>query len=133
MGIKLHLPMKSEYYLMVELGHKPEEYRATTPYWCCQLLENRHTGLKYPRIFYEDKLAGLESVPVHKRLDALLTIFGQYDLQLVDVDSIVFHYGYTKRTMEWEVKKLRIGDGEPKWGAKQGVPYFVFELGRRIE
>ncbi|MEE1082775.1 MAG: hypothetical protein UH850_03450 [Paludibacteraceae bacterium] len=133
MGKKIHLPMKSEWYLMIESGEKKEEYREITPYWCCRLLKDRFFGDKFPQKFYEEKIAKVNDVPVEFRMDVLSKLLVSCFLKLVNVNVIVFHYGYTKRTMKWWVKDLRIGYGYPDWGAEQGKPYFVFELGGRIE
>ena len=132
MGIKVHLPMKAEWYLMIESGKKNEEYREISPYWCSRLLEDSFFGDKFPQKFYEEKIAEVNDVPVKFRMDALLKTLGDCSLELVGVYAIVFHYGYTKRTMTWWVKDLRIGYGYPAWGAEQGKPYFVFELGGRL-
>lgn len=98
----------------------------------CSLVEDRLFGDKFPQKFYEEKIAKVNDVPVEFRMDALSKLLVSCFLKLVNVNAIVFHYGYTKRTMKWWVKDLRIGYGYPDWGAEQGKPYFVFELGGRI-
>lgn len=128
----LHLPLKSVFYLMIESGEKKEEYREITPYWCCRLLKDRLFGDKFPQKFYEEKLAKENDVPVEFRMDVRTKLLVSCFLKLVNVNAIVFHYGYTKRHMEWECKGLSIGYGNPDWGAEKGKKYFVFELGRRL-
>lgn len=125
--------MKSEWYLMIESGRKKEEYRAISSYWCCRLLKDRMNLTKLPKKFYEKNSDCLKGVPVEQRLYELLRWKRLNSLELIHVDSIVFHYGYTKKTMEWEVKNLHFGCGKPEWGAKTYEPYFVFELGKRIK
>lgn len=124
--------MKSEWYLMVELGIKKEEYRAISSYWCCRLLKDSMSLTKLPKKFYEENSYDLRGIPVEERFDALLTWKRRNSLELIHVDSIVFHYGYTKKTMKWKVKNLHFGCGNPEWGAKPDSLYFVFELGERI-
>lgn len=47
-------------------------------------------------------------------------------------DFVKFSYGYTKRTMTFELKDISIGKGKPEWGApKEDV--FIIKLGERIE
>lgn len=49
-----------------------------------------------------------------------------------DYDAVCFHYGYTSRTMTFEIENLRFGTGNPEWGAKEGKRYFVIKLGERL-
>ena len=61
--------------------------------------------------------------------------------RLIDVDAlrakpythVRFRYGYTKRTMLFELDSITIGVGNPEWGAPQGREVFILKLGNRIE
>lgn len=46
-------------------------------------------------------------------------------------DAVRFSYGYTKRTMTFEVESITIGKGKPEWGAP-AEDVFVIKLGRRL-
>lgn len=130
MGMKILLPLKSEFYLMIELGKKTEEYRAITPYWITRLVKKPFVdflkecfGVTWRRNERNENLvSGLKELI---RLNGANAVFK-------DVDSIVFSYGYTKRHMQWECDALSIGYGNPAWGAEEGREYFVFKLGRRL-
>lgn len=45
---------------------------------------------------------------------------------------VKFSYGYTKRTMTFELKHISIGKGKPEWGAPQ-EDVFIIKLGERVE
>ena len=45
---------------------------------------------------------------------------------------VKFSYGYTKRTMTWEIEEITRGEGNPEWGAVPGQYYFIIKLGKRI-
>lgn len=134
MGMKILLPLKSEFYLMIEREKKTEEYRAIAPHWITRLVKKPFVdllkdslrngfGLTWQKDEYNENLVGY--------IKTLVELNGA-DAVFKDFDSIVFSYGYTKRHMEWECKGLRIGFGNPDWGAEKGKKYFVFELGGRI-
>lgn len=48
-------------------------------------------------------------------------------------DAVRFHRGYTNTTMLLECKGIRIGEGNPDWGAVDGEKYFVISLGNIIQ
>lgn len=60
--------------------------------------------------------------------------------RLTDMDTlrakpythIRFRYGYTKRTMLFELDCITIGIGHPEWGAPKW-DVFILKLGKRIE
>lgn len=47
-------------------------------------------------------------------------------------DAVQFSYGYTKRTMLFEVKGIIIGRGNSKWGAPD-KDVFIIKLGNRLK
>jgi len=49
-----------------------------------------------------------------------------------DYTHVRFHYGYTKRTMLWKIKGLKIGRGNPDWGASEDKDMFIIQLGQRV-
>lgn len=106
----LHLPLKAKWYEMIESGVKTEEYREIKPYW-----ENRircqANGVCTPQI------PCLRARTV-ARCDMRYT-------------HVKFSYGYTKRTMTFEIKSITIGKGKPEWGAP-AEDAFIIKLGKRI-
>ena len=129
MGMEIRLPLKSTFYLMIELEMKPQEYRAITPYWIARLVQKPFVdllrdgfGLTWEKNEYNENLVGyLENLVEINGADAVFKRF----------DSVDFSYGYTRTHMKWECRGLRIGYGNPDWGAEKGKKYFVFKLGRR--
>ena len=84
----LYLPLKKEWYEMIERGVKTEEYREIKTYWNIRLIYKGLTHVK-------------------------------------------FSYGYTKRTMIFEIERITIGKGNPEWGAPKEDCYII-KLGERI-
>ena len=102
----LHLPLKKEWYEMIESGVKTEEYREIKPYW-----SKRLTGVEHP----------LFSVR-----------HGYRSANQNGYTHIKFSYGYTKRTMTFELERISIGKGKAEWGAPDN-DVFIIKLGRRVE
>lgn len=49
-----------------------------------------------------------------------------------DITHVQFRYGYTSRTMLFEVESIFIGRGKPEWGAPD-EDVFIIKLGKRCE
>ena len=99
----LYLPLKKEWYEMIESGVKTEEYREIKPYWDKRLMRDKWN-------FCTDSLCHIPQV----------------------FDAVKFSYGYTKRTMTFECKGITIGKGRKEWGAP-GEDVFIIKLGERTE
>ena len=126
----LHLPLKSGFYLMIELGSKREEYREITPYWIARLV-NRHF-VDLLKISNEDAWQEKRyDESFVKELETYITLNGA-DVVINDFDSVLFSYGYTKRRIKCKTGKLRIDYGKTEWGAEEGKKYFVIPLEGRI-
>ena len=41
-------------------------------------------------------------------------------------------YGYTKRTMTFEIESITIGYGRTEWGAPADKEVFIIKLGKRL-
>ena len=102
---KLHLPLKKQWYEMIESGVKTEEYREIKPYWT-----RRFIGMNQPLFSFRN---------------------GYQQVNVKGYTHVEFSYGYTNRTMTFEIKEITIGKGNPEWGApKEDV--FIIKLGERI-
>jgi hypothetical protein len=121
MSRTLHLPLKKEWYEMIESGVKTEEYRGITAYWIPRLLEYAD-GSNIPRIT-ANVLVGHPEI-LSLRLGQGVIVFKRYT-------HIKFSYGYTKRTMTFECNGITIGKGRNVWGAPDN-DVFIIKLGRRI-
>lgn len=101
----LHLPLKKQWYEMIESGIKTEEYREIKPYWT-----RRFIGMNQPLFSFR---------------------YGYQQVNVKGYTHVKFSYGYTKRTMTFEIKEITIGKGKSEWGApKEDV--FIIKLGERI-
>jgi hypothetical protein len=47
-------------------------------------------------------------------------------------EKVVFHYGYTKKTMSFELVNITIGYGNTLWGAPVDKKVFIIKLGNRL-
>lgn len=114
----LHLPLKKEWFEMIESGIKTEEYREIKPYWEKRLLDYAEIKKNIDWITFRRVVLG-KWTDVSKHFPKGYT-------------HVKFSYGYTKRTMTFEIKDISIGKGKPEWGApKEDV--FIIKLGERIE
>lgn len=100
----LYLPLKKEWYEMIERGEKTEEYREIKPYWC-------------------KRLVGVDTISVSGVLREI------YEYAYT---HIKFSYGYTDRTMTFKCNGITIGKGNKEWGAPD-TDVFIIKLGDRVE
>lgn len=113
----LHLPLKKEWYNMIESGAKTEEYREIKPYWEKRLLN-------YAEIKKNIDWITFRRVVLGKWTDVSEHFPKGYT-------HVKFSYGYTKRTMTFEIKDISIGKGNPEWGAPE-EDVFIIKLGNRL-
>lgn len=117
----LHLPLKKEWYEMIEYLIKGEEYRGITSYWIQRLcvFSDGNRINKSEAKFLENNKAFLYS--------------GIYEgsIEFIKFTHVKFSYGYTRRTMTFEVESVAIGDGIPEWGAPEEL-VFIIKLGKRL-
>ena len=101
---------------MIESGVKTEEYREIKPYWVNRLAQCY-------------KWCALN---VLTHLDRCKQCHADFnDIRTNGYTHVTFSYGYTKRTMTFEIKTIRIGKGRADWGAPD-EDVFIIELGERI-
>lgn len=119
----LYLPLKKEWYEMIESGRKTEEYREIKPYWAGRLLEVR-------RDFAGDFQAYEDCIDIMKEdcIDAMERLSAKFK----HFDVVRFSYGYTKRTMTFKCKGITVGFGKPAWGAPENEEVFIIKLGKRL-
>lgn len=83
----LHLVLKSKWYDKIESGEKTSEYRECKPYW------NKR--------FYGKDFDLTEAYP---------SVINQ---NVKHFDTVVFHKGYTSKTMEFEIEQIHWINGKP--------------------
>lgn len=118
---------------MIESGIKPEEYREIKPYWCNRLLDCCSLGIKeYWEPVLERTYKAIEEngkrIPQSFNLEHLLV--WQYGTR--GYTHVRFRYGYTKRTMLFELKGITIGKGNTEWGAPEDKEVFILKLGKKV-
>ena len=120
----LYLPLKKEWYEMIERGEKKEEYRLLKPYWEKRLLDYKKLVDYYEK--HKKELVVKRLLFPHRPLiENPAAAFSR------GYDAVRFSYGYTNRTMTFECKGIEIGTGRPEWGAPD-EPVFIIKLGERI-
>lgn len=117
----LHLPLKAKWYEMIESLIKGAEYRGITAYWIPRLLKYAD-GSKIPRLA-ASVLVGYPEI-LGLRLGQGVIVFKKFT-------HVKFSYGYTKRTMTFEIESITIGKGKPEWGAP-AEEVFIIKLGKRV-
>ena len=104
----LHLSLKKGWYNMIESGIKTEEYREIKDFWCKRLIHD-----------YDERM---------EEFGAIIFDEGKFKVY----DRVKFSYGYTKRTMTFEIENISVGIGNKEWGALD-KPVFIIKLGKRVE
>lgn len=117
----LHLPQKKEWYQMIESGVKTEEYREIKPHWIKRFL------------VYADgrRISNSDAKYLTRNLSVLFAFIYEGTIKHINYTHVKFSYGYTKRTMAFEIERITIGKGKPDWGAPD-EDVFIIELGERI-
>lgn len=114
----LHLFNTYRWYDMIERGEKPEEYRSSDTWkkQICSYTKSNHSDVKTARCLVD---CPFMTKQCHVSIKT-------------DITHVCFHRGYSNTTMTWSVRKIRIGKGNPQWGApKENV--FIIELNERID
>ena len=106
----LYLPLKEQWYRMIESGIKTEEYRSINKYWHKRLVDSMYMPI------------GMEFAP--------MAFMKPYT-------HVEFSFGYPKRDdwsrrMRFEISNISMGRGESEWGASD-KDVFKIELGERIK
>ena len=124
----LDLPLKKEWYNMIESGVKTEEYRELKPFWANRLLYFTTLGVKeYWESILEKARERVSKYNFETLGNSLIKDYGTRGYT-----HIRFRYGYTKRTMLFELNEITIGKGKPEWGAPDDE-VFILKLGKRVE
>ena len=117
----LYLPLKKEWYEMIENGVKAEEYREIKSYWVQRL--TRYGNDKLNGVLYAEFMSSSPEVLKYNIEQGLMTF--------ADYTNVKFSYGYTKRTMTFEIDTITIGKGKPEWGAPN-EDVFKIKLGKKV-
>lgn len=121
----LHLPLKKEWYEMIESRVKTEEYREVKEHWVKRL--THFTYEEYETL--EELTSQLQFAEENEWTP--YEVLRYYGAQLRRFDAVKFSYGYTKRTMTFECKGITIGKGRKEWGAPDN-DVFIIKLGKKL-
>jgi hypothetical protein len=108
----LDLPLKKQWYQMIESGIKTEEYREIKPYWTNRLIDWSSIITNKPGYDFSSYIYLERDYPT-------------------DYDAVRFRYGYTKRTMLFKLNRLSVGVGKRSWGAPD-YHVLILHIGERI-
>ncbi len=122
----LDLPLKAKWYDMIESGEKKEEYREIKPFWYQRLYQRKKEYSCAGKLSKSD--AEYVCLPEHRHI---LLDNGFKDNEFRPYTHVRFRYGYTKRTMLYEIESISIGKGNPDWGAPN-EEVFIIKLGKMI-
>ncbi len=127
----LHLPLKKEWYEMIERGEKLEEYREVCDYWIKRLCDNPIFDSNR-NIIGRCEINNWTIKECERRGLDLVEQLRRGNMIAKDFANVCFSYGYTKRRMTFECKGITIGRGRPEWGAPD-YNTFIIKLGNRIQ
>lgn len=123
----LDLPLKKEWYNMINSGVKTEEYRELKGFWANRLLYPVTLGVKE---YWESVLQkARELAEKHSFITLHKLLVDEYGTR--GYTHVRFRYGYTKQTMLFELDGLSVGKGNKEWGAPD-EEVFILKLGKRI-
>ena len=119
----LDLPLKAQWYDMIEKGGKREEYREIKPFWSQRLYQRKNKFLGVAgKLTKEDAEYACEPDLRY------ILIHGFEDNELKPFTHVRFRYGYTKRTMLFEIVSITVGKGKPEWGAPTDKEVFIIKF-----
>ena len=107
----LDLPLLGKWYDMTASGEKKEEYRQIKPYWIRRMFKEKMPFCETFRPITPEMAQFYANYP-HILKDKCT--LGRLEFKYTHVR---IRYGYTKRTELREVESVRIGIGNPEWGA----------------
>ena len=113
----LYLPLKKEWYEMIERGEKQEEYRERTAYWLQRLMR------------WADG-EPISKISAERIIEYPMGIF-VWGPKFKGYDAVCFSYGYTSRRKIRKSKGIDFGQGRPESGAPDHET-FIIKLGNRL-
>lgn len=117
----LDLPLKAKWYEMIESGNKKEEYREIKKYWIGRLAKCGGRNSYEKTGFY------------CKKAICFSCITRGNGFHPKEYTHVRFRFGYTKRTMLFELESITIGVGNTNWGAPDNECVFILKLGKCIK
>ena len=98
----LILPIKKKWFDMIKSGEKKEEYREIKPYWTSRFLGKELDFQDLPKVCLS---------------------------QCEPIVTVILKNGYSINAPAIKCKcRLRIGQGNPEWGAEPNKEYYILEI-----
>lgn len=119
----LQLPVDFQWYDMIVLDDKREEYREITAHWVNRLLGE----VKYDDSYLNEIVCRLHvkgQVIPHN----VEQLFKSGHLVALPYKTVTFRRGYIRETATFRITGIDIREGNPDWGAKPGKKYFVISF-----
>ena len=130
----LHLNLKKEWFDMIVLGIKKEEYREIKEHWVSQFLFP--TGGYIGTFSNNSSRSTFNYLTGKYRKRWIALIYGLESLcfKFNSFETITFSNGYAKDRPQFEIefKGFEIREGKTEWGAEPNKKYFVLKLGEVI-
>lgn len=117
----LHLSLKKEFYILIESVVKTEEYREIKPYWIKRFFVHADGR----------RINKLEAEYFARNISVLYSALHSGTIKHINYTHVKFSYGYTKRTMLYDIDGFAFGKGKPEWGAPN-EDVFIIKLGKRV-
>ena len=106
---------------MIESGNKKEEYREIKKYWIGRLAKcGGHNSYEKTGFYC-------------KKAICFSCITRGNGFHPKEYTHVRFRFGYTKRTMLFELESITIGVGNTNWGAPDNEYVFILKLGKCIK
>jgi hypothetical protein len=125
----LVLPLKEKWYRMIESGIKTEEYRELTPYWCNRILYHCPLGIDG---YWNSELGNCvyfnEEHPYVTLHHLLIDNYGTRGYTHVEFTLGYPKKGDTSRRMIKEIDSIKVGKGNPEWGAPEDKEVFIIKF-----
>ena len=118
----LNITIKKQWFEMIELGIKTEEYRELKPYYFSRLLQcYKDLKTKNSKIFC-------------KKANCIRCITESDGGEFINFKFVTFKNGYSKNSpsLKFEIENIKIATGNVSWGAEPGKLYFVIKLVKLI-
>ncbi|MCF0201776.1 MAG: hypothetical protein HUK08_00290 [Bacteroidaceae bacterium] len=116
----LYLPLKAKWYKMIESGIKKEEYRELKDFWIKRFC------------YTKEQVKNCDNCIKHYCKRTIEKGYNYSGYSVRNFQQVQFSYGYTSRTMTFEIDSIQIGVGKPEWGAPE-KPVFIIKLGERLQ
>ena len=128
----LQLPLTGQWFEMTKSGEKKEDYRDITAYWFKRLVFEPKKVFKYLTGYDWDECP----VDIDEAVQHICETQAHRFMPKPFANNIMT-WGYPKaedvgKFLQYKHKGIEMRTGNPDWGAKSGVVYFVIKHGKHV-